>query len=249
MGKCVHLISSHRRLKKTMKNSKMLLVASAITIAAASQAVIFTDPTGDVNVPGSPWPHLDITSVEVTNTDTSISFKYTVNGDLVATNWGKHLVVIRRAGAVDNTGYTLPDAWNRRASLSGGGNAFIGSWVDAPSNNQQNWTFDGTTWNQINTVSNNIQGPNMVTLTASLADLGITLGETITFDVFTTGGGGSPGNPGDTAVDSLTGASPTAWDQDITLQGLTYNVEAVPEPATMVVLGVAAAAALRRRKK
>lgn len=205
---------------------------------AGSQAVTFTDVAGDVSV-GS-FPHLDISQVDVTNTLTDISFKFTFVGDIQATNWGKYNVVLRNSSAeVDNDIVSNP--WDRNYFLSGGANAFIGSWVDAPSMNQQNWIFSGGNWILNGTVDNVITA-NTVTLTASLASLGINAGDTILFDVVSTGGGN-----GDTAVDSLTGVSPTSWQQNVELQGYAYT--AVPEPATMAILGLGAAALIRKRRK
>ncbi len=219
---------------------KKIALISMLAVASASQADIFTDPTGDVGVPGNPFPHIDITQVEVTNTATTISFAFSLNGDPVATNWGKYNVIARKVGAGTLDMGFENNPWARKYGLVGGSSAFIGSWVDAASNNQQNWTYTGS-WGITTTVTNTINGPGMmVTLNSNLADLGLAFGDSIIFDAITTGGGA------DTAVDSLTGAVPTAWDQHVDLQGHRYDI--VPEPATMLALGIGIVALAHRRK-
>ena len=83
-----------------------------------------------------------------------------------------------------------------------------------------------------------------VTLNILLADLGLAVGDTFLFDAITTGGGGSDG-----AVDSAGNPAPqiTEWNQDSDAHNLTYHV--VPEPATMITLGLGAAALLRKRRR
>ncbi len=224
-----------------MTKSKFFAVSAVLATVAGAQAVLYVDPVGDVFVPGNPFPHMDITTVNVTNTASTITFDITLNGSPIATNWGKYNVVLRKVGAspVDNDSQTNP--WGRNYALLGGASGFIGSWVDATPNNQQNWSYNGS-WNLNSTVTNTIT-PSGVSLTVSMADLGFAFGDMIVFDVLTTGGNG-----GDTAVDSLSGASPVGWGDHVLLEGIQYNT-AVPEPATMAVLGLGAAALLRRRKK
>ncbi len=224
-----------------MKNFKLMSLAAIVSIAAASQATIYSDALNDEGLSsGSVGTHMDITSVEVTNTLSSISFKFTVQGDLTATNWGKYTVVLRSNNAAFIQNGPENNPWGRKFTLNGGASGFIGSWVDQPTSNQINYNYNGS-WVQNSQTDNSISGPNMVTLTASLSDLGISVGDTITFDAISTGGGP------DTAIDSLTGAKPDAWDQVIDLQGVQYEV--VPEPATMTLLGLGAAALLRRKKR
>jgi hypothetical protein len=218
-----------------MKKHALIL---ALAVSGAAQAVVYNDAAGDVAV-GS-FPHLDITSVEVTNTLTDITFKFSLSGDPIATNWGKYNVLMRRVGASALDTSATNNPWIRNYGLSGGSGAFLGSWVDAPNNNVQAWTFDGSSWSQ-GFVFTNAVDTSSVTLTASLASLGLSVGDQIVFDAVTTGG-----NSGDTAVDSLTGAAPSAWNELVPLQGVTYNV--VPEPGTLAVLGLGLLAARRRRK-
>ncbi len=221
-----------------MKKSALLGIIAGASLTSNAFAVVFTDAAGD-QWPASGGEHLDITSVEVTNSDTTITFAFTLTGSAAATTWGKYGVILRHAGATTDT-----LAWNRNIDLAGGQNGWIASWVDQPLDNIQTWLWDGAAW-QGGTTGTNVVAGNVVTLTATLASLGITLGETITFDAVTTVGG-----DGDTATDSLTGATPTGWQDPILLDGRQYTVGAVPEPATMAVLGLGAlAAAARRRRK
>lgn len=224
-----------------MKNLKLISFATLACVAAASQATIYSDALNDEGLSsGSVGTHMDITSVEVTNTLSTISFKFTVQGDLVATNWGKYNVVLRSNNAANIQNGPENNAWGRNYTLLGGASGFIGSWVDQPTDNQLNYSYNGS-WVQNSQVTNSVSGTNMVTLTANLADLGIAVGDIITFDAVSTGGGD------DTAIDSLTGAKPDSWGQVVDLEGLQYEV--VPEPATMALLGIGAAALLRRKKK
>ena len=218
----------------------MILVAA--TMVSNAFAVTYSDPVGDVAVPGSPFPHMDITMAEVTNTATAITFTFTLNGSPIATNWGKYNVLIHKTGASSIDTATNNNPWGRNFGLLVGSTAFIGSWVNQPSNNSQNWTYNGS-WNLGTTTSNTVTS-STVSVTANLSDLGLAVGDTILFDMVTTGSNG-----GDTAVDSLTGlAVPTDWQQHVDMEGLLYNVNVVPEPGTMAALGLGAMALIRRRR-
>jgi len=215
----------------------MLGIVAGALLTSNAFAVVFNDAAGD-QWPLSGGEHLDITSVEVTNTDTHITFLFTLTGDPIATNWGKYGAVIRHAGATTDT-----LAWNRNLDLVGGQNGWIATWVDQPNTNLQAWNWDGAAW-QGGTVGDSVVTSNSVSITVSLASIGVTLGETITFDAVSTVGG-----DGDTATDSLTGATPTDWQSQIDLPGNSYTVAAVPEPATMTVLAIGAMAAMARRRR
>lgn len=222
-----------------MRNFKLAGIVAAALAATASHAVLFDDANGDVLVPGNPFDHIDIDSVEVTNTLSDITFTLNLVADPVATNWGKYNIVIRNSNASLDTN-ARNTAWGRNYGLLGGANAFIGSWTDQATNNQQQWTYSGG-WNLVSTVTNVANGTSL-SFTASLADLGIVVGETIVFDAVTTANGGD-----DTAVDSLSGVAPTEWGQYVELEG--FNYEVVPEPATMTLLGLGAIAAFRKKRK
>lgn len=225
---------------------RFLLTAIAVVAAGAANATLFTDPMNDqgpTNGGGAGFPHLDITAVNVTNTASTITFAFTLQGDIAATNWGKYGVVFRNLSnaTVDNGANN--NAWGRSGHLSGGANGWIGSWVDS-GGGAQAWTYNGA-WN----MNNGAIAPTLsqfgTSITVNLSDLGLALGDTIIFDAVTTANGGS-----DTMTDSLTGATPAEWSTVVDMTGNTYVLQAVPEPATMTLFaGAAALAALRRRKK
>lgn len=227
-----------------MKTSKLLLLATAIITASASQATIYLDPAGDEgHSSGSVGAHMDITSIEITNTSTDITFKFTLTGDPITTNWGKYCIVGRNLsnGNLDTAANNNP--WGRNVELFGGSNVFVGNWVDS-GGGVLGYSFNGS-WNQNGGQGSPIVTSNSVSYTLALADLGLAIGDIMIFDGFTTGSNADP------AIDSLTGQQTATWGDHSQLEGLTYLVtDPVPEPATMTVIaGAAALAALRRRKK
>jgi hypothetical protein len=122
---------------------------------------------------------------------TDISFSFTLDGDILATDWGKYMVIMDTAPGGDVAG----NGWGRPISMTSGADYWFGSWVDS-GNGVELYDYSGA-WNKSGTPS--IATTQFtVTLSAPLADLGLSIGDTFEFDAFTSGGGG-----GDGAVDSL----------------------------------------------
>jgi len=223
-----------------------LIVGAGLSWAAASSAsaaTIYTDTTGD-NFDAN--AHMDITSVEVSNDATNITFKINLNGTIAnPTDWGKYLVGIDTNSATGDTGNPVGNPWGRNIRIGTGMDAFIGSWADSGGGSQP-WTFAGGVWTQ-NGSGTPVLGTNSTTITTSLASLGLTPGQTFKFDVYTSGGGG-----GDSANDALSNPSqsisnwPGPYDSGTQLSQYTVNV--VPEPMSIATIGLAGMALIARRR-
>src|SRR5262245_62082194 len=90
----------------------LLALAIVALLAAPAAASTFTDPAGDTFTTAG-GGILDILSLEVTNTATDISFRYTLNGDVVATDWGKYMIGIDSVAGGDTAG----NGWARPISM------------------------------------------------------------------------------------------------------------------------------------
>lgn len=200
----------------------MLCLLPAAAFAQTTQN--YPDASGEISPSLGNFPHLDITSVDVTVDagETNITFKINLNGSPVSTNWGKYMIGIRSHPG----GATSGNGWGRPIHMAGGMTHWIGSWVDdgnSPTNSGgEVRTYSGN-WSgtAAPAVSRDATG---VTITTTTASLGLTPGEVFSFDVYSSGGGG-----GDGAVDALSSASTsiTAWDGHYT----TAVVSGTPNPA------------------
>lgn len=202
---------------------------------APAKAVVYNDAVGDEAF--APLPHLDIVSVEVMNDANDIMFTINLSGDPIATDWGKYLIALDSVAGGDTAG----NGWGRPISMSSGMDYFIGSWVDWD-DGAEIYSWDGAQWNLDeglygpSGVPVNLQYPakttSSVTLSTTLASLGLGTGDTFVFDVWTTGGGGT-----DSAIDALSDPSTTIanWDDPYnSTSELSYTVAVpVPEPATL----------------
>lgn len=221
-----------------------VLASSASVLPAATT---FLDSTGDVAVPGNPFPHLDITSVDVSNDSTTLTFKINLNGDPVATDWGKYMIGFSTAVGGDTAG----NGWGRPISMQDGMEHWIGSWVDG-GNGAQLWDYTGS-WTQDSATplpnASNLsisKDSSSVTISLDFASLGLSLNDSFTFDVYSSGGGGTDG-----AVDALSSSSPSVanWGdsyQTSSLGAPSYTL--IPEPASAVLGLIGSLLLLRRRK-
>ncbi|MCH7225024.1 immunoglobulin domain-containing protein [Haloferula sp. A504] len=168
----------------------------------------FPDAIGDVSV-GS-FPALDVRSVTVIVDDwrQRITFKIELEGDVFDLGWGKYCIGIRSS----NGGDTAGSAWERPISMPSGMTHWIGSWVDT-GGWAGVWAYQDGNWGAApsgaaNTQANISINGKTVAISTSLGSLGLSLGETFQFDVYTTSGGG-----GDSAADALSISTPsvTSW--------------------------------------
>lgn len=192
-------------------------IAFAATVAPlGAQVTTFNDATNDISTNVSTGSGtLDIVKMEVVDTETDVIFTMTVNGNVSSANWGNFMVGIANQKAV---GTTSGNAWGRPINLNAGTTNgvtngmthWIGSWVSGTGGGQL-WTYGTTNW----------AGPaapagfafaagaqSTITYTVTKESLGVTNGDVIVFDAYSSGSGSS-----DSAVDALSNPtnSITSW--------------------------------------
>lgn len=208
-----------------------LSTAIAASLASTAGAAIYTDNTFDTFDNG--LDNLDIASVDMSDDGVNLTIAVTTRG---FQTWTKYMMYFDTAA-----GGTTSNAWSRPVDLNGREiEHYIGSWVDASSNNAQFWSWGGS-WNQTGTLTNSVSG-NTVTWTVSLASLGVSAGQTIYFDIATSGGGNDPG------VDHLSrsDAATPGWGS-ASVAGGFLGYTTVPAPGAIALLGLAGLAGRRRR--
>jgi hypothetical protein len=168
----------------------------------SAQARVYSDASSDLFDNG--FANLDITSVEVTNDASNLTFTVTVRG---FSYWTKYLIGIRTAVAASSS--TTGNLWGRNNTYAEGINFQIASWVDNGGGVGFS-QYASNAWASTSGASIDLTQivSNKVSWTVSLASLGLSLGDTFKFDVGTTGGGG-----GDPFVDvaSRGDASTSGW--------------------------------------
>ena len=226
-------------MKKLLSAS---LLASAM-VAFPALSATYSDSTGETISIGI----MDITSVEVNHTATTLTFKITVAGDPVATDWGKYLI------GIDSTlgGDTAGNGWGRPIRMSSGMDYFVGSWVDSGNGaeirkwNGASWGLQSATYNPNPDFLGISKDASSVSLTFNYAGLGLVAGNSFNFDVFTTGGGGT-----DSAIDALGNPAQSvanwgdAYDSGVNVK--SYTITVVPEPTSLALLGLGGLLLLRR---
>ncbi len=193
----------------------LLCAGSGAALAQTTQH--YTDATGEVAVGN--FPHLDISSVDVTvdAAATNIAFKINLQGSPVDTNWGKYMIGIRSGVG----GTTSGNGWGRPISMAGGMTHWIGCWVDGTMGAEVRSYSGAWSGPQVATVT---KDATSVTITTTVSSLSLAPGEVFSFDVYASGG-----NNGDTAVEALSAATTSSanWNGSYT----TNAVGGSPNPA------------------
>lgn len=225
------------------------LLAVAVAVGPSALGASFFDTVGD-NFDGN--AHMDITSVDVSDDGTNITFKINVNAASITSpaDWGKYCVGIDTGAGTGDPTVPKGNAWGRNIAMAGKMDAWIGSWVDSGGGFQP-WTYNGASWTQNGQFVPVLSG-NSTTITTTLASLGLSAGQSFKFDVYTTGGGGN-----DSANDSLANPNQSIsdWPGPYTTPsagepGGALMYTTVPEPATFALvglMGVALVGVTRRR--
>ena len=219
-----------------------LLLTTAIVLAALPAAAAnYTDATNDFNA-GS-WA--DITSVDVNNDATTLTFKINTAGspDVVANTWHHYYVGISENlfGGVGGNLSTSP--YGRNIQMSVGGLDYALLSYPAYSGYDR-FTWSGSAWvsgSGAGLVSWDATG---VTINVALADIGLPGGGSFTFDVWTSTSGS------DTVLDALSDSVTRGYNSnpfDTGANALSYTA-VVPEPSMAALLGLGALALLRRAR-
>jgi MYXO-CTERM domain-containing protein len=222
-----------------MKNQKLVALASlAISASAFAGVPAYTQSFGDAqnDLFDNGFGNLDITNVDVTYQAGSLRFDVSTRA---FSSWTKYCLFISAGSGAS----TESNPWNRPHSTNGQTiTHFLGSWVDQASDNVQHWSFGSSGWSYVATGTNSHASGNTVSFW--LDGIYLAEGDSIRFDVGTSGGGNDP------MVDLLSRSNPSTsgWGSASTSGNfLTFTIPGVPAPGAIALLGVAGLVSRRRR--
>lgn len=206
----------------------MALVSAVVlsTTHVQAQPTIYSDPMGDISTNvGTGAGTLDIIKMEVSDSVSDVIFNLTVNGNITSTDWGKFMIGIanmKAAGTTNVTGNGWARPINMVAGATNGMTHWIGSWIDG-GGGAQLWTYSGSNWTGPTAPASytflvNTNGTSTITYIVAKASLGVTNGDTIYFDAYSSGGEGT-----DSAVDALSNPNIaiTGWSGPYTSDAIT----------------------------
>jgi hypothetical protein len=239
-----------------LRTASCVAAVAAITSVLqvnANPGVLFNDATGDIDVGiATGGGTLDLVSMEVSHTATDIQFKLTVNGNIGIVDWGKFMV-----GIANNkgNGTSSSDGWSRPITMSanGGMTNWLGSWVDGGGgaenySKQASWGLTGATYtSNFGNFALAAGAQSTITYGVSIASIGMSIGDTFSFDAYSSGGSST-----DSAVDALANpnVSITSWSQAYdsgTSTSFSYTLTAIPAPGAIALIGLAGLVARRRK--
>ncbi|MCS7090128.1 MAG: PEP-CTERM sorting domain-containing protein [Verrucomicrobiota bacterium] len=184
------------------------------------------DAVGDFTPSG--FGYLDITGVVVSNDLTTLTFQIHLAANPLTVDWAKYLVGLDTVPGGNTTG---PDGWGKPISMSEGGmDYFIGSWMNFGTGAElRTWT--GSAWTLVSGSGISVAtGPSSVVLSLPMGTLGLNVGDTFRFDVYTT-------SDGNAVLDALSTSDPRSWNNnpfDTGSQARSYTL--VPEPNLLGLL-------------
>jgi hypothetical protein len=216
-------------MNKTLKHLTLaaMVVGAAASPRLASAQTNYTDATGETISASI----LDISSVEVSNDAFDLIFKINLVGDPVATDWGKYCIGFDTTAGGDTA--ANGNGWGRPISMANGMDYWVGSWADG-GNGAELWQYN-VGWSKINAPTISKTTSN-VTLRVPYGAMGLSTGNTIDFDIYTTGGGGTDG-----AIDALSTNTQSIanWgDAFVTQYPRSYTIVTPPAPTNNVFFQV-----------
>jgi hypothetical protein len=245
-----------------------MVLAGGLLVARPAAASVYTDALAD-NYGG---PEVDISSVVVTNDASNIYFTINMNpaADLGTNYYADYEVGIQSGPggqtAINGTfGTGNPAAGNpygNAVGISTGENYFIGSYLNGPSysGGAQLYSYDPVAgWSQVGATAPISEVATVTPYTSfsfPLSALGLSVGSSFNFDVWTTFSGGQAAydaldNVG-TGSSNAPYSSGTTYDSATatgsTFASTTYTVTAVPEPATLGLLCISGVMLGARRR-
>ncbi|MGO8836750.1 MAG: PEP-CTERM sorting domain-containing protein [Limisphaerales bacterium] len=224
-------------------------VLAALTLAALpANAQVTYYGTGNANGTGAA-DGAGISSVVVNNDASTISF--TINSTQPMASWIFYAIEIQNIGGpVGDTGLINP--WGEHVGISTGENALINTWGSGATPG----IYSGGSWTMGSGVSYVAggTGSTFATITLPLSSLGLSLGSSFYFDVVSSyaspGGQSAYGALDNTGWPAESDSSWQPWlgsnyydsatDPAGTIFGTSateYTIVAVPEPATLALLG------------
>ena len=209
---------------------------------------IAIDQAGD----GNGNANMDLLELYAASDPTYLYVAFTINADIVATDWGKYMVYIDTDNT-DNSGATS-DAWGRNVVVVNTMHLpeyTVNCWVDSPPFGIDHFQFvpwDGTQWDwgaagQPAAAALTGGSPSVIEWSIPWTQLG-SPGGTIYLEVWNTGGGATD-NAQDTINNPAEDWNASDWSTQATLQNSAAYL--IPEPGTILAFGLVALAIIRKR--